>query len=130
MGTHTRVGSQSPLRVLTGHLVELIWGFVQPLERQVPAPFLKGRSFLVQPCCATTGQGVREGMLWMDERLTENKGALLACCTREAGATNSVDPLLSSWDGLYKASDQSGCIDARRPALVPSVKVDFPPPVK
>ncbi len=36
------------------------------------------RPFLVQPCCATTGQGLQEGMEWLARVLSANKKS--SCC--------------------------------------------------
>ena len=68
MGTHPRAGAESEVRRLSPHLLQYIWtGFVQPLQYWAPAAILNGRPCRVQGSSMNTGQGVSEGIEWINQ---------------------------------------------------------------
>lgn len=119
MGTHAAAGSNSSgIHRLAGPgnapLREHIWSFVGPLEYHVPAAVLEGRPCHVQPCSVETGEGIQEGLQWMDE-------AILA--KAEAPPNRVTDPRSNywggSWETFYNTEGPPSCIETQNAGLVP-----------
>jgi len=74
MGTHPRLGAQSGVRRLcnVAGILENIYRHMQlaPLQRTALAEGMGDRPCLVQFCAAINGDGIAEGVHWMDESIS------------------------------------------------------------